>query len=142
MKVLWGFRRDRRGQALVEFALVMPILLFFLVGIIEFGRAWNQHQAVTDAAREAARKCVVYEPTTTQTDVENAAKQALANAGINPAAPTVITVTGFNQPQPSGQPCNVVIQVPYNFTFLGPLIGWTTGQRKITLNTSFTMRFE
>ena len=47
--------RDDGGQALVEFALIMPFLLLFLVGIVEFGRAWNQHQVITDAAREGAR---------------------------------------------------------------------------------------
>lgn len=142
MKALLGFRRDRRGQALVEFALVLPMILLLVVGIIEFGRAWNDHQVITDAAREAARKCVVYDPATTQTDVENAAKNALSAAGINPDPPVAITVTGFNQPQPSGTTCQVDIQSPYTFIFLGPLMSWATGDRTVTLRTTFRMRFE
>jgi Flp pilus assembly protein TadG len=142
MKSLRGFRRDRSGQALVEFALVMPLLLLFLVGIIEFGRGWNVHQVITDAAREAARKCVIYDPATTQAQVENTAKNAMAAVGINTAPPVAITVTGFNQPQPTGTACTVTIQLPYTFTFLGPLMQWIGGQRTVTLHTSFSMRFE
>ncbi len=54
--------RNRRGQALAEFALVLPLVLFFIAGIIEMGRAWNIKQAVTDAAREGARYTVVMDP--------------------------------------------------------------------------------
>ena len=54
-------RRDdpRRGQALVEFALVVPILLLLLLGIVDFARAWNVYEVLTDAAREGAREAVV-----------------------------------------------------------------------------------
>ena len=51
--------RTRRGQALVEFALILPILMILLMGIIEFGRAWNVKQVLTDASREGARLAVV-----------------------------------------------------------------------------------
>lgn len=51
--------RDESGAAMVEFALVVPVLLMILVGIIEFGRAWNRQQVITDAAREGARRAVV-----------------------------------------------------------------------------------
>ncbi len=44
-------RQDTRGQAMVEFALVLPLLLILLIGVFEFGRAWNVYHAVTDAAR-------------------------------------------------------------------------------------------
>lgn len=142
MKALLGFRRDRRGQALLEFALVMPLLLLFLVGIIEFGRGWNDHQVITDAAREAARKCVVADINVTQDTVINVAKSAMAAAGINTDPPVAINVTGFLRPNPTGKPCTVAIQLPYTFTFLGPLMQWTTGDRTITLATTFTMRNE
>ena len=53
---------DERGQALAEFAIVLPLILFFIAAILEFGRAWNIKQAVTDAAREGARYTVVMDP--------------------------------------------------------------------------------
>jgi Flp pilus assembly protein TadG len=44
-----------RGAVTVEFALILPILLILLVGIIEFGQAYNTQIALQGAAREGAR---------------------------------------------------------------------------------------
>ena len=44
-----------RGAVMVEFALIVPILLVLLVGIIEFGRAYNTQISLQGAAREGAR---------------------------------------------------------------------------------------
>jgi hypothetical protein len=44
-----------RGAVIVEFALIVPILLVLLVGIIEFGRAYNTQISLQGAAREGAR---------------------------------------------------------------------------------------
>ena len=52
-------RLNRKGQALVEFALVLPLLLLLVVGMLEFARAWNLHQTMTDAVREGARRAVL-----------------------------------------------------------------------------------
>lgn len=142
MRLLRRFRRDQSGQALIEFALVMPLLLLFLVGIIEFGRGWNNQQVITDAAREAARRCVISDATVTETDVKNVAKSAMAAAGIDPAPPVKVDVTGFARPNPTGEPCTIYIELPYTFTFLAPLMKWTTGQRTVKLTSTFTMRNE
>jgi Flp pilus assembly protein TadG len=53
--------RDERGAAAVEFGLIFPLIVLILFGIIEFGRAWNVRQTLTDAAREGARVAVVAE---------------------------------------------------------------------------------
>ena len=47
------------GQALVELALILPVILLLVVGMLEFARAWNLHQALTDATREGARRAAV-----------------------------------------------------------------------------------
>lgn len=132
-------KQSRRGQAAVELALVLPLVLVLLVGIVEFGRAWNQQQVITDAAREAARKAAIYDPAITQDSVINRAKSALAAAGINPAKAT-ITAPGWD----AGANFDVVvtIQLPYQFTFFGPLVKWATGKSNLLLQTSFTMRNE
>lgn len=46
---------SRRGAALVEFAMVAPIFLLFVVGSIELGRAIVVQEALTNASREGAR---------------------------------------------------------------------------------------
>ncbi len=53
------WREDRRGQALVEMAIVLPILLLVLMGIIDFGRIYHGSLTVTAAAREAARQAAL-----------------------------------------------------------------------------------
>lgn len=51
--------RDDRGQALVEFALVLPVLLVGVIGIVSFGRAMNYNEQATHLANEAARYAAV-----------------------------------------------------------------------------------
>jgi Flp pilus assembly protein TadG len=48
------------GQSLVEFALVLPIFLAILIGMVDIGRAVWANNAVANAAREAARWAVVH----------------------------------------------------------------------------------
>jgi Flp pilus assembly protein TadG len=51
--------RDERGQALTEFAFVLPILAVLLFGVIQFGILYNHYVTVTDAVRAGARKGAV-----------------------------------------------------------------------------------
>jgi len=64
-------RRARRGAALVEFAVVAPILMLILLGTIEFGRVMLLKNSVTAAAREAAREATL--PSSTEQSVTDAA---------------------------------------------------------------------
>jgi Flp pilus assembly protein TadG len=70
--------RGQRGQTMTEFALVMPILLFLLLAIVQFGVVFNNYVTLTDAVRAGARKGAVARrlsspSTVTQTAVRNAA---------------------------------------------------------------------
>ncbi len=47
--------RGQRGQSLLEFALIMPVLLILVLGILEFGFAITDQVSVTNAARDGAR---------------------------------------------------------------------------------------
>lgn len=70
-----------RGAVAVEFALVAPILLALVAGIVEFSHAYNQQISVTQAAREAARTMAIKN--------SQAEAQAAASAGapgLNTAA--------------------------------------------------------
>ena len=49
------FRKSERGVSLIEFALVIPILLLLILGIIEFGWIYNGYVTLNGAAREGAR---------------------------------------------------------------------------------------
>lgn len=51
--------RDKRGQSLVELALVLPLVILILFGIIEFGRIFHSYLLITHASREGARVGIV-----------------------------------------------------------------------------------
>jgi Flp pilus assembly protein TadG len=52
-------RRAEEGQGLVEFALVLPILLLFILGIVQFGSVFRDYIALTDAVRVGGRQASV-----------------------------------------------------------------------------------
>jgi hypothetical protein len=54
-------RRGERGAALVEFALVVPIFILLVMGIIDFANAFNDYNSVRQGVREGARQVVVAE---------------------------------------------------------------------------------
>src|SRR6266508_1910837 len=51
--------RDQQGQAMTEFAIVLPILAFLLFAVIQFGIVFNNYITLTDATRAGARKAAV-----------------------------------------------------------------------------------
>ena len=94
--------RHRRGQSLVETAMVLPVLAFLTFGLLDFGRAYYFQVAVTNAAREGARSAILniytgpqspacstsnnYATCPVQTDaaIVNAVNAELQNTGIVP----------------------------------------------------------
>jgi len=132
----WG---SESGQALVEFALVVPFLLVLIVGLVEFSRAWNTQQVLTDAAREALRNSVVANPSFTYDGLLGQIEQALLRASLDPRNAQV-SVEGWKSG--TGNPARIRIEYLYDFGFFGPLIGWATDDRSLALSTSFVMRNE
>jgi Flp pilus assembly protein TadG len=57
------FPYSKRGQAIVETALLLPILMFLTMGSADLGRVFYYSIAITNAAREAARQGTYYDPT-------------------------------------------------------------------------------
>jgi Flp pilus assembly protein TadG len=131
--------RGPAGQALVEFALIVPILLLLVLAIVDFGRAWNVYQVLTDAAREGGRVAVVANPSTTIDSVAAKINTLLDAAGLDTASATK-TVTGFRAG--TGTPATVSISYPYVLRWLTPFMGWTAAQSSFTLNTRVVFRNE
>ena len=137
-------RRTRRwgaedGQAMVEFAIVVPILLLLIIGLVEFARAWNTQQVLTDAAREGLRNSVVANPHFTYDDLREQIDAALLRASLDPEN-AQLSVDGWKTG--TGTPARILIDYRYDFGFLGPLIGWASEDRSLALSTSFVMRNE
>lgn len=128
-----------RGQGLVEFALVLPFLLFLLLGIVDFARGWFSYQVLTDAARRGARMAVIDDPTVAEGDVVAEVRDALRIGGLDPNRATV-QIDGFRSGR--GNPAGVAIDYPYTLRFVGRIFGWFTGDPNLTLRTQFEMRNE
>jgi Flp pilus assembly protein TadG len=134
-------RRGRRGQALVEFALILPLLMLVLFGIVEFGRAWNAKQVLTDAAREGARLAVVGDPTITQpSQVDDRVKEKIARGGFDTTQVTIAYPDGFKTG--TGDITSVEVSMPYRFVVLHRLASLVTDNGVITLRTTARMRNE
>ena len=131
---------DDRGQATVEFALILPVLLLLVLGILEFGRAWNLAQVATDAVRESTRRCVLADNTTyTAAWVDVDIRNRMAAAGVPTGAGTVeLSSPGAaagTECENSDQPVTITLRIPYSWMFFRLL-------PPITLTSSFTMRNE
>lgn len=74
------FRANERGAVAVEFAILAPVLVMILLGIMEFGRAYNAQVSLTNAAREGVRVMAI---TNNQAAARTAAKNAAPS--ISPA---------------------------------------------------------
>ena len=105
MKQLMNKRHNRRGAAIVEMALVLPIFFGVVLGIVEFGRAMMVSQMVTNAAREATRLAII--DGSTNNDVETWVEDFL-NDSINVVAADV-SVTITVDPAPGNDDPNDVL---------------------------------
>ena len=133
---LRALRAETKGQALLEFALILPILLMLVLGIIEFGRVWSINERVSDATREGARQAVIADPTITEQQVHDFVMFRLAQAGVDTTVATVtFSQTGANW-KATGLPQTAQVHFPYSFMFFGSAFG------TIQIVSSFTMRNE
>jgi Flp pilus assembly protein TadG len=144
-----GQVRSRKGQALAEFAIILPVVFLLIAGIIEFGRAWNIKQAVTDAAREGARYTVIVDTRTTG-EVESLVRQRLVLANIDTTdPPTVVTIspTAFwkcpaGVAGASGAEMTVQVTTTYHMAWVGALMSWAGAASTIPISSQATMRNE
>lgn len=108
MQKISRYVRDRRGQALVEFALILPAFLLLVVGMIEFGAVMHDYITVAEAARAGARLAILV-PAPSDTAVIAAAKSAAPS--IDPAKLTVTVSPGLGG-RTTGQPVTVTVSYP------------------------------
>ncbi len=112
---------NRRGTALVEAAIIFPILLLLTIGLIEYGWLFLKAQQITNAARSGARVAVRAHSTTA--DVTQAVSDRMGNFGREETSYTLtITPEEVFGTEP-GTEITVRVQVPYaNVALMG--INW------------------
>jgi Flp pilus assembly protein TadG len=135
--------KDRDGQALVEFAIVLPILLLLLLGMMEFGLLLYNQQVITNASREGARFGIVVRPDDRYTEGEIAAvvDNYCANHMITFGSDTPATIADPHSVSASFQDTlTVEVEFDYEFLVLPNFIGeWL---RVTTLRAETTMLYE
>jgi TadE-like protein len=126
--------RGEGGQSFVEFAFVLPFLVFLVLGIVQFGRAWHNYITITDAARVGAREGAVH-----RTTACSSATTKISSLGVIPAGSSVSCSTPGGLVV--GEPLDV--QITYSFSIgLPGFFGVPAFNRNFTLVSRAKERLE
>jgi Flp pilus assembly protein TadG len=110
-----------RGQELLEFALIVPILFMFIFGVIDLARLFHAYGAITNAAREGARYAsrsgINPDKTLNVSAIQSVTKQETENMKVNSALSTVTAqcCTGTSCDTTCAPNDKVVVRIQYNF---------------------------
>lgn len=146
-------RRDQRGAVAVEFALIVPLLMLLVFGILEFGYMLNRDTIVSNASRDGARVASLHGE---YQDIMHSITSELAQSGIATTSPT--TVISIDCEKVDGTVCNVggnatkyntlaesgataVISISYTYSWITPVISSIMGA-STTLSQTTQMRVE
>jgi len=149
--------RGERGQAVIELALTLPLLLLIVMGVFDFGLMFQRFEVVTNAAREGARVGIL--PSYTTGDASQRALDYLTVGGVNggshtcggavvagtrcataAVAPTTITGT---VPAVTVNQITVIVEYDHQHVFVGPIMNLFGGSLGTTrLRAVSTMRVE
>jgi Flp pilus assembly protein TadG len=139
---------NQNGAAAVEFAIVLPLLVTLVFGIIEFSILFYNKAMLTNASREGARAGIVLVPDQTYDDVEGIVRGVVTaycgsylitfgNGGANPTV--LVNPTGSGEPV-AGDPLRVTVKYHYDFLVLPNFI--TTLMGGLDLSAVTVMRME
>ena len=158
-----GANRSERGQAVIELALTLPLLLLIILGVFDFGLMFQKYEVVTNAAREGARVGVL--PDYTPALARLRGLDYMAVGGLNGAIHgsvadctgtlvagerCVSAVIGTTTIDPGGgapvktvKIITVTATLDYQYQFVGPLMNMFGGSLGTTrLSAASMMRLE
>jgi len=144
--------RRFRGQALVEFALILPVLLVILLGTVDAGRLIFAYNSVANAAREGGRTAIVNQ---TPDEVRQRAAEQATVLGMPTADPTGCPPNGGPTTQPTGicfvlrarnndtiacaNPptigCTAIVAAKWEYRAITPIIGDLIGPMSVSATT-------
>ena len=140
--------RSDNGQAIVEFAFVLPFVLILVLGIIEFGVLFYDKAMITNASREGARAGIVYQDTNhddvydphSESQIKTAVDAYLDGKLIDfSGTPNWETDVPSNEATSPGGRVRVVVTYHHTFLALGRFVGWGDA---IDIDAETTMRVE
>lgn len=130
------YRREN-GQSMVEFALVLPILLILICGIIDFGWLFYNQSELNNVAREGARYATVNTGKTDRIALIESRVNSVATASIKPI---IITTTYSNLQTPLLG--DITLNLSANVKVLTPVIGVFVKDQQVNLKAKVTMKVE
>jgi Flp pilus assembly protein TadG len=125
--------KNQEGQALVEFALILPILLLLVMGILQFGMMLNSYLSIENASREGARAGIIGR---SDTEIKNTVISTSPSLDPNNV---IVTITPTEANRKSGE--TLTVKVTYNFILTVPIIS-SLFNNGIELNGQTSMRVE
>ena len=108
--------QNENGQALTEFAVIIPMLALVLFGVIQFGIVFNNYLTVTDAARAGARKGAV---SINEADPAAAAASAAYDSAENLDPGDLDVAVAADPGWEHGAEVSVSVSYPYEVSLLG-----------------------
>ena len=132
-------RKNEEGQSMVEFALILPIFLLILCGIIDFGWMFYNQLALNNICREGARYAVVNTASDHTTDeilrhIDNYIDSTYTLGELS------VDVRYTTPMDPIGG--DVIVSVREDFSYLTPIISTVTGKQTRPLTAEVVMRVE
>jgi Flp pilus assembly protein TadG len=142
-------RLSEKGAELVEFALVLPLMLILIGGIVDFARLFHSYEVVTNAAREGARLASLpgYDINNYQTVRDRVAAYLVntnaVGAFVTTVDPTPIPIATVDDVA-RGSGVRVSVTYTHDFLFVGPIFGLInqTFRNSVTYQVSSVMRTE
>ena len=108
-----AIKTNEKGQTMVEMAIVLPVLLVILIGIVQFGIAFNNYLTLTDAARAGARKAVVSHSASTCISQVRASASDLKQSDLT---------VGCSSSWQHGDDVTVTATYPYSLNVFGVVV--------------------
>lgn len=129
------YYKDENGQAIVEFALVLPMLLLLVCGIIDFGWIFGSQLLANNACREATRYSAIHYNDSDADNDQAAAAQIVANSAPSLISP-VVTLTKSTADD------SVKIVVTSQVNVLTPMLSSFFPGGKYTVSAQCVMKLE
>lgn len=125
--------KNQQGQALVEFAIILPILLLLVMGIIQFGMMLGSYLTLQNAAREGARAGIIG---STNAEIQRVINSTSPNLELDKLT---VGITPSEAIRKSGD--SLTVSVSYNYSLTIPIIS-SLFNNAIVLNAQTSMRIE
>jgi Flp pilus assembly protein TadG len=117
--------KDQKGGALIEFAIVLPLLMLLVGGIVDFGILFYNKQVLTNASREGARAGIVYQSDgagnkiiLTESDIQGIVERYCEDKKLWTFSGSSLPTTTAPGVDSLTYPSDLTVTVSFNYTFL------------------------